>query len=99
MYNTFIIWRCTQKFPDWVDNKINSNKVNTHWEATQRIMVAKLIRMTHKLVIQLHLVAESCTICSSHSRWPVQKLLMCPHMLQTSPPPPSTKQVGVVIMI
>jgi len=26
-------------------------------------------------VIQLHLVAESCTICSSHSRWPVWKLL------------------------
>jgi hypothetical protein len=35
-------------------------------------MVAKLTRMTHKIAIQLHLVAESCTICSSHSR---QKLV------------------------
>jgi hypothetical protein len=38
-------------------------------------MVAKLTRLTHKIVIQLHLVAENCTICSSHSRQPVQKVL------------------------
>jgi len=38
-------------------------------------MVAKLTRLTHKIAIQLHLVAESCTICSSCSKWPVQKLL------------------------
>jgi len=31
-------------------------------------MVAKLSRLTHKIVIQVHLVAESCTICSSCSR-------------------------------
>jgi len=37
-------------------------------------MAAKLIRLTHKIVIQLHLVTESCTICSSHSRQPVWKL-------------------------
>jgi hypothetical protein len=47
----------------------------THWEATQRVMAAKLTRLTHKIAIQLHLVAESCTICSCHSRWPIQKLL------------------------
>jgi hypothetical protein len=28
-------------------------------------MAAKLTRLTHKIAIQLHLVAESCTICSS----------------------------------
>jgi hypothetical protein len=28
-------------------------------------MAAKLIRLTHKIAIQLHLVAESYTICSS----------------------------------
>jgi len=28
-------------------------------------MAAKLSRLTHKIAIQLHLVAESCTICSS----------------------------------
>jgi hypothetical protein len=49
----------------------------THWEATQRVVVAKLTRMTHKIVIQSHLVAESCTICSSRSRT-VQKLLDTP---------------------
>jgi hypothetical protein len=26
-------------------------------------MAAKLTRLTHKIAIQLHLVAESCTIC------------------------------------
>jgi hypothetical protein len=41
-------------------------------------MVAKLTRLTHKIAIQLHLIAESCTICSSHSRWSVWKLLDTP---------------------
>jgi len=30
-------------------------------------MAAKLTRLTHKIAIQLHLVAESRTICSSRS--------------------------------
>jgi len=55
--------------------------MNTCWEATQRVMVSKLTRLNHKIVIQLHLVAESHTICSSHSRWPVQKLLDTPSCL------------------
>jgi hypothetical protein len=41
-------------------------------------MVAKLTRLTHRIAIQLHLVAENCTIWSSHSRWPVWKLLDTP---------------------
>jgi len=41
-------------------------------------MAAKLTRLTHKIVIRLHLVAESYTIRSSHSRWSVQKLLYTP---------------------
>jgi hypothetical protein len=41
-------------------------------------MAAKLTRLTHKTAIQLHLVAESCTICSSRSRRPVRKLLGTP---------------------
>jgi hypothetical protein len=36
-----------------------------HWEAIQRVMAAKLARLTHKIAVHLHLVAESCTICSS----------------------------------
>jgi hypothetical protein len=38
-------------------------------------MAAKLTRLTHKIAIQLHLVAESCTICNSLSWRPVRKLL------------------------
>jgi hypothetical protein len=41
-------------------------------------MAAKLTRMTHKIAIQLHLVAESCTICSSRSRRSVRKVLDTP---------------------
>jgi len=41
-------------------------------------MAAKLARLTHKIVIKLHLVTESCTICSSCSRGPVRKLLDTP---------------------
>jgi len=38
-------------------------------------MAAKLTRLTHKIAIQLYLVAESYTICSFGSRRPVRKLL------------------------
>jgi hypothetical protein len=41
-------------------------------------MAAELTRLTHKIAIQLHLVAESCTICSSRSRLPVRELLDAP---------------------
>jgi hypothetical protein len=41
-------------------------------------MVVKLTRLTHKIGIQLHLLAESCTICSSLSRRPFRKLLDTP---------------------
>jgi len=41
-------------------------------------MAAKLTRLTHNVALQLHLVAESCTICSSRSRRPVWKLLDTP---------------------
>jgi len=41
-------------------------------------MVAKPTRLTHKVAIQLHRVAESRTICSCRSRRPVRKLLDTP---------------------
>jgi hypothetical protein len=50
----------------------------TRWEAAQKVMAANLTGVTHKIAIQLHLVAESCTICSSRSRRPVRKLLDTP---------------------
>jgi hypothetical protein len=52
--------------------------INTRWEATQKVMAAKLTRMTHKIAIQLQLVAESCAIYSSRSRRPVRQLLDTP---------------------
>jgi hypothetical protein len=52
--------------------------INTRWEATQRVMAVKLTRLTHKIAIQLHLVVDSYTICSSRSRRPVRKLLDTP---------------------
>jgi hypothetical protein len=67
---------CIQKFPDWVDNEINNNKhsliINTN------VMVAKLTTLTHRIAIQLHLVAERCILCSSRSRRPVRQLLDTP---------------------
>jgi hypothetical protein len=44
-------------------------------EATQRVTATKLTTLAHKMAIQLHLVAQSYTICSSRSRRPVRKLL------------------------
>jgi hypothetical protein len=45
-------------------------------------MATKLTRLTHKIAMQLYLVAESCTICSSRSRLPVRKLLDTPSYTQ-----------------
>jgi hypothetical protein len=71
------VWGCIQTFSDYVDNGIKKT-TNTRWEATKRVMAAKLIRLTHKIAIQLYLVAESCTTCSSRSRRPVRRLLDTP---------------------
>jgi hypothetical protein len=58
--------------------------INTRWEATQRVMAPKLTRLTHKIAIQLHLVAESYTIFNSRSRWPLRKLLDTPSCVSTA---------------
>jgi len=42
------------------------------------VTTAKLTRLTHKIAIPLHLVAEICNICSFRSRLPVRKLLNTP---------------------
>jgi hypothetical protein len=52
--------------------------INSRWEATQRFMATQLTKRTHQIAIQLHLVADGCTICRSHSRRPVRKLLVTP---------------------
>jgi len=41
-------------------------------------MAQKLARLTHKIAIQPHLMAESCTVCSFRSMWSVRKLFDTP---------------------
>jgi hypothetical protein len=55
--------------------KYTLTTINTRWEAIQRVMAEKLTRLTHKIAIQLQLVAESCIVCSSRSRRQVRKRL------------------------
>jgi hypothetical protein len=69
------IYECVPKsFRTESINKYPLTMGITRWEAAHRVMVAKLIRLIHKIAIQLHLVAERRTICSSRSRQPVRKL-------------------------
>jgi hypothetical protein len=49
-------------------------------------MAAELTRLTHRIAIQLHLMAESCTIYSSRSRRPARKLLDIPSYNRTVRP-------------
>jgi len=56
---------CIQKFPDRVDNEVYAYNNKHSLEATQRVMAAKLTRLTHKIALKLHSVAENCTICKT----------------------------------
>jgi len=46
----------TRVYPEFLDRVYKKINNNTHWEATQRVMVSNLTRLTHKIAIQLHLV-------------------------------------------
>jgi hypothetical protein len=61
-------------------------------------MAVKLIRLTNKTAIQLHLVAESCTIFSSRSTQPVRKLLDTPSYYALILGPKNEKMAGNRIM-
>jgi hypothetical protein len=75
----FSIRGCIQKFSDWVGNEIYAFLWYYSLRSnTKKVMAAELTRVTHKIVIHLYLVAESCTICSSRSRRPVWKPLDTP---------------------
>jgi hypothetical protein len=67
-----------QTFPDWVDNEIYAYSNKRSLRSKKGVMAAKLTRLTHKIAIQVNLVAEICTICSSRSRRPVRKPLDTP---------------------
>jgi hypothetical protein len=70
--------RVSKSFRTESITKYTLMKINIRWEATQRVMAAKFTTLTHKIAIQLHLVAETSTILSSRSRRPVRKLLDTP---------------------
>jgi hypothetical protein len=63
--------------------KFTLTTITTRWEATQRVMAAKLTRLTHRIAIQLPMMADSCTICSSRSRRSGRKLLDTPSYFWT----------------
>jgi hypothetical protein len=73
-----IIRELSKSFRTQSIKKYTLTTINTRSEATRRVMAATLTRMTHKIAIQLHLVAESCTISSSRSKRPVRKFLDTP---------------------
>jgi hypothetical protein len=57
-YGKKIVYECVFKsFRTESIKKYTLTSINTRWEATQRFMAAKLTRLTHKIAIQLHLVA------------------------------------------
>jgi len=49
---------------------------NKHSKINTKVTAAKLSRLSHKIAMQLHLLAESGTICSFRSRRPVRKLVV-----------------------
>jgi hypothetical protein len=68
---------CVLKFPDWVDNEIDIDDNKHSFRSNTNACDGK-IHLSHKIAIQLLLVAERCTICSSRSKRPVRKLLDTP---------------------
>jgi hypothetical protein len=73
--SNFVIYKGVSKsFRTQSLTKYTLTTINTRWEAAQRVMAAKLTTLTHKIAIQLHLVAEICNICSYRTRRPVWKL-------------------------
>jgi hypothetical protein len=68
---------CTRAYPKvsgLSHNEINNNNNKHSLRSNTKGYGGK----THKIAIQLHLMAESFIICSSRSRWPVRKLVDTP---------------------
>jgi len=51
----------TKRFRTESITKYKLRKINTRSEATQRVMAVKRTRLTHKIAIQLHPVADLAT--------------------------------------
>jgi hypothetical protein len=61
-----------------VSKIFRAESVTKYTPITINTREGKPTRLTHKIAIQLHLVAESFTMCSSRYRRPVRKLLDTP---------------------
>jgi len=58
------------------NNNDNNNNKNKHsLSGNTKGYGGKLTKLIHIIAIKLHLVAESCAICNSHSRQQIRKLL------------------------
>jgi len=66
---------CIQKFPDSVDNETYAYNNKHSLRSNTKDYGGRTHRTNSQNSDKLHLVAESCIICSSHSRRPVRKLL------------------------
>jgi hypothetical protein len=47
---------------------MNNNNNEHSLRSNTKVMAAKLPRLTHKIAVQLQLVAQSCTICGSRCK-------------------------------
>jgi len=54
-----IIRECIQKFPDWVENDVYAYLLHFSFRCNTKGYGDKITRLTHKIAIELHLVAES----------------------------------------
>jgi hypothetical protein len=82
---------CTRAYPKFSglshnevnNNNNNNNNNNKHsLRSNTKCYGGKThTRLTYKIAVQLHVVAESGTICSSRSRRPVRKVLVTPSYL------------------
>jgi len=58
-----------------IDNEMYAYNNKHLLRRTQRVMAAKLTKLSYKTEQQLNLVADSSTVCSCPSRRPIRKLL------------------------
>jgi hypothetical protein len=76
---------CIQKFPDWVNNEINNKHL---LRSNMKGYGGKTTRLTHKIAVQLHLVAESFWIhphmCSIHCKVNEPEYVLSPPMKKIS---------------
>jgi hypothetical protein len=85
LFQHTVVWSLDVVTLDFTGDIFIPNWFMVLWKYTCIMFFSYLTRLTHKIAIQLHLVAESCTIYSSRSsRRPVRKLLDTPSYFKIS---------------